>query len=148
MSSLSILVIARSLKKVRDNDIDILSYEDGDSASKTNFGSQMSFIEEFLALVSSNEDGDKKEIPEQKVLKKESSTEDEQTEVNERQDKILWTDDELYQLKLTENYLAKESPSKQSGRFKASWNPGVDGERMESRESRTGGGEEARGCSR
>ena len=59
LSSLSILVIARSLKEVRDNDIDILSYEDGDSASKTNFGSQMSFIEDFLALVSSK-DGDKK----------------------------------------------------------------------------------------
>ena len=59
LSSLSILVVARSLKKVQGNDIDILSYEDGDGASKTQFGSQMSFIEEFLALVSSK-DGDKK----------------------------------------------------------------------------------------
>ena len=59
LSSLSTLVIARSLKKVQDNDIDILIYEDGDSASKAQFGSQMSFIEEFLALVSSK-DGDKK----------------------------------------------------------------------------------------
>ena len=59
-----------------------------------------SFIEEFLALASPTDDGEKTQQKEEKV------------EVNERHDKIFWTDDELYQLKVSDNYLSKESPRK------------------------------------
>ena len=129
LSSLYILVNARSLKKVHTKDVETLSYEDIDSASNTKFGSQMSFIEEFLALASPNEDEEKKESIQQKVTKKESPIEEEIIEVNERHDKILWTDEELYQFKMSDSYLSKESPSKQFENSRAS----------KSRESNTAG---------
>ena len=100
-ANLYILVNGRSLKKVQHNEVDILSDEDSDIASTTKsaLGSQMSFIEEFLALAT--DDGEKTQQKEEEV------------EVNERHDKIFWTDDELYQLKvISDDYLLKESPSK------------------------------------
>ena len=100
-ANLYILVNGRSLKKVQHDEVDILSDEDSDIASTTKsaLGSQMSFIEEFLALAT--DDGEKTQQKEEEV------------EVNERYDKIFWTDDELYQLKvISDDYLLKESPSK------------------------------------
>ena len=106
-SNIYILVNGRSLKKVQDKDVNILSDEDRDSDSATKFLSQMSFIEEFLSLASPSEDGEMSIQP--KVVKKE-----EKMEVNERHDKIFWTDDELYQLKLSHNKESKQSPVKPS----------------------------------
>ena len=114
LSNLYIWVNARSLKSVNDHNKDV-NNEDKDSSSPTKFGSQMSFIEEFLAFASPNEDGERKESIQKKVIEKESTTitkeEKFEDKVNERHDKIYWSDDELYQLKLSEKYSSKASLS-------------------------------------
>ena len=103
LSNFYVWVNARSLKKdhVQDKDVD---NEDKDSVSKAKFVSQISFIEEFLAFSNPNEDGEQKEKVMKKVMKKEEKFE---KKVNERHDKIFWSDDELYQLQLSDNYSSK-----------------------------------------
>ena len=61
LSNLYVWVNARSLKSVNVHDKNV-NNEDKDSSSPTKFGSQMSFIEEFLAFASPNEDGERKEM--------------------------------------------------------------------------------------
>ena len=70
LSNLYIWVNARSLKSVNVHDKNV-NNEDKDSSSPTKFGSQMSFIEEFLAFASPNEDGERKESIQKKDIEKE-----------------------------------------------------------------------------
>jgi len=97
------LVDTRSFLKVQEvlND----SQEDGDSASNTKLGSQMSFITEFLGLVLPGTDKDKAGTFQHKVIKNQVET----YQDGERHDKIFWTDDELYQVKLNQIKLEQES---------------------------------------